>query len=252
MISYEISIGLILMNILISVGSLDLRMIVEFQQNLWLIVPFPPLFILFFISTLAETNRAPFDLPEAEGELVAGFNVEYSSISFALFFMGEYMNIFFMATFSTLLFFGGYSSLDILIPTSIPFPFWFFEEFIDMSVNGRIFGTMYFISDLSYYSTFLEFLYYPLILIFDLLRFRLLYLIIIECFVFISLIPAAYWFAIKICIIVLLFLWVRAAVPRYRYDALMRLTWKVFLPLSFGYLILTASTLLFFEGLPRV
>jgi len=246
-----ISIGLILMNILITVGSLNLRIIVEFQENLWLIIPFPPLFILFFVSTLAETNRAPFDLPEAEGELVAGFNVEYSSASFALFFIGEYINIFSMATLSVLLFWGGYTPLSYIFPTlPIDSTFWFFEVLSSNNQETSIISSL----NLNYYierSPILSFILTSIFGFVDVFRTKLLYSFILPFFLFLSLIPSSFWFVIKINIIVLLFLWVRASVPRFRYDALMRLTWKVFLPIAFGYLIFTASFLFLIDALPR-
>lgn len=182
MVSYEVSIGLIIINVILCVGSLNLTKIVMFQQYIWFVIPLFPLFIMFFISSLAETNRPPFDLPEAEAELVAGYNVEYSSVGFALFFIGEYANIILMATMSVILFFGGW-----LAPFSfIPF----------------------------------------------------------------NLIPGALWFSIKLIFILFLFIWVRAAFPRYRYDQLMRLGWKVFLPLALGWVVFTASILYAFDWMP--
>jgi NADH-quinone oxidoreductase subunit H len=170
MISYEVSIGLILLNVLIVIGTLNLSEIVLAQQTIWFVIPFFPLFILFFVSALAETNRAPFDLPEAEGELVAGYNVEYSAGGFVLFFVGEYANMILMAFMITIIFLGGW----------LP-----------------IYGF--------------------------------------------SMIPATTWIAFKVVLCLFTFVWVRAAFPRYRYDQLMRLGWKVFLPLSFGCIIFIAS-----------
>lgn len=181
MISYEVSIGLIIINVLLCVGSLNLSQIVLAQESIWFIIPLFPLFIMFFISTLAETNRHPFDLPEAEAELVAGYNIEYSAMGFALFFIGEYANIILMASLSVLLFLGGWlPPFGILIFTWIPGPI---------------------------------------------------------------------WFGIKILFILFLFIWVRAALPRYRYDQLMSLGWKVFLPLSLGWLLFIGSLLLVFNWL---
>ena len=160
MISYEVSIGLIIISVLITSGSLNLSEIVMKQQNMWYIIPHFPMFVIFFISTLAETNRAPFDLPEAESELVAGYNVEYSSMSFGLFFLGEYGNMILMSSMSTILFLGGW-----LPPVDI----YFFQN-----------------------------------------------------------IPGFIWFLLKVTFLLFLFLWVRATLPRYRYDQLMRLGWKVF------------------------
>ena len=179
MISYEVSIGLIIINILLTVGSLNLTEIVLAQKNLWFFIPHFPVFIIFFISTLAETNRAPFDLPEAEAELVAGYNVEYSSLAFGLFFLGEYGNMILMSSLTTILFLGGWYP---------PFEY--------------------------------DFLY---------------------------LIPGFFWFFLKVCIILFLFLWIRATLPRYRYDQLMRLGWKVFLPISLLWIVITSSYLYFFE-----
>ena len=173
MISYEVSIGLIIISVLLSSGSLNLSQIVISQQNLWYIVPHFPMFVIFFISTLAETNRAPFDLPEAESELVAGYNVEYSSMSFGLFFLGEYGNMILMSSMSTILFLGGW------LP---PFEWHFFEY-----------------------------------------------------------IPGYLWFIIKVVALLFVFLWVRATLPRYRYDQLMTLGWKLFLPLSLLWIIITSS-----------
>jgi len=182
MISYEVSIGIIIANVILLAGSFNLSEIVLSQQNGWYIVPLFPMFILFFISTLAETNRHPFDLPEAEAELVAGYNVEYSSMPFALFFLGEYANMILMCTLTTILFLGGWLPI-----ADIPL----FHE-----------------------------------------------------------LPGQFWLFLKVSILIFVFVWVRATIPRYRYDQLMRLGWKVFLPLSLVWLVLTASYLVFFEKLP--
>ena len=180
MISYEVSIGLIIISVLITSGSLNLTEIVMKQQKMWYVIPHFPMFIIFFISTLAETNRAPFDLPEAESELVAGYNVEYSSMSFGLFFLGEYGNMILMSSMSTILFLGGW-----LPPVDISF----FQN-----------------------------------------------------------IPGFIWFLLKVTFLLFLFLWVRATLPRYRYDQLMRLGWKVFLPLSLAWIILTSSVVIYFQN----
>ena len=180
MISYEVSIGLIIISVLITSGSLNLTEIVMKQQNMWYVIPHFPMFIIFFISTLAETNRAPFDLPEAESELVAGYNVEYSSMSFGLFFLGEYGNMILMSSMSTILFLGGW-----LPPVDISF----FQN-----------------------------------------------------------IPGFVWFLLKVTFLLFLFLWVRATLPRYRYDQLMRLGWKVFLPLSLAWIIITSSVVIYFQN----
>ena len=179
MVSYEVSIGLIIISVLLSAGSLNLTEIVLAQKNLWYFIPHFPMMIIFFISTLAETNRAPFDLPEAEAELVSGYHVEYSSFPFALFFLGEYANIVLMSAMTTIFFFGGW------LP---PFE--------------------------------LELFYY---------------------------IPGYIWFFLKISFFVFLFFWIRATLPRFRYDQLMRLGWKVFLPLSLLWLFLTSTFLVFFK-----
>ena len=182
MVSYEVSLGLTVMNIAVCVGSFNLTDIVVFQQSVWFVIPLFPVFIMFFISALAETNRPPFDLPEAEAELVAGYNVEYSGMGFALFFLGEYSNIIFMSTLTVVLFFGGWWLPFISIPSA-----W----------NVLVFG-------------------------------------------------------FKICLILFLFIWVRGAFPRYRYDQLMRLGWKVLFPLSLGWLLFTVGILTLLNGLPPV
>lgn len=182
MVSYEVSIGLILITVLLCVGSLNLTQVVDAQRKVWFCVPLFPVLILFFISTLAETNRAPFDLPEAEAELVAGYNVEYSSMGFALFFLGEYANMIVMSTLSALFFLGGWL---------VPFNFYLFLW-----------------------------------------------------------IPGVFWFGLKTVFFLFLFIWVRAAFPRYRYDQLMRLGWKVFLPLSLAWVVLVSGILISFDWLP--
>ncbi|MCS6890902.1 MAG: NADH-quinone oxidoreductase subunit NuoH [Rhodovarius sp.] len=175
MVSYEVSMGFVIVTVLLCVGSLNLTEIVRAQKDLWFAIPLFPMFVIFFISTLAETNRAPFDLPEGESELVAGFMVEYSSMSFALFFLGEYANMILMSALTTILFLGGwYPPLDIA----------------------------------------------PL-----------------------NWVPGPVWFALKVACCLFVFVWVRATFPRYRYDQLMRLGWKVFLPFSLFWLVLTAAVL---------
>lgn len=180
MISYEVSIGLIIISILLTAGSLNLSSIVLSQEKVWYIVPHFPMFVIFFISTLAETNRAPFDLPEAESELVAGYNVEYSSMSFGLFFLGEYGNMILMSSMSTILFLGGW-----LPPIQ--------NEFF-------------------------------------------------------NLIPGFIWFLVKVAFLLFIFLWVRATLPRYRYDQLMSLGWKLFLPLSLLWIIVTSCVIFWMKG----
>ena len=182
MVSYEVSMGLVIITVLLCVGSLNLSDIIEAQRGMWFALPLFPMFIVFFISTLAETNRAPFDLPEGESELVAGYFVEYSSMSFALFFLGEYANMILMSAMTALLFLGGW------LP---PFDFAPFTW-----------------------------------------------------------IPGPIWFILKIVAILFVFLWVRATTPRYRYDQLMRLGWKVFLPFSLIWVVLTAGFLIATDNLP--
>ena len=182
MVSYEVSIGIIIINVLLCVGSLNLNDIVIAQQNMWFIIPLFPMFVIFFISALAETNRPPFDLPEAEAELVAGYQTEYSGMMYAMFWLGEYANILLMCALGSILFLGGWlSPIDL-------YPF--------------------------------------------------------------NLIPGAVWLIFKILLLFILFALVKAIVPRYRYDQLMRLGWKIFLPLSLTYVVLTASYLFYFNLLP--
>ena len=182
MVSYEVSIGIIIINVLLCVGSLNLNDIVLAQKNLWYVIPLFPMFVVFFISALAETNRPPFDLPEAEAELVAGYQTEYSGMMYAMFWLGEYANILLMCAMGSILFLGGW-----LPPLDI----------------------------------------YPL-----------------------NIVPAPFWMIFKILFLFFLFAIIKAIVPRYRYDQLMRLGWKVFLPLSLTWVVLTASYLLYFNLLP--
>ncbi|MEK9787025.1 MULTISPECIES: NADH-quinone oxidoreductase subunit NuoH [Candidatus Pelagibacter] len=182
MVSYEVSIGIIIINVLLCVGSLNLNDIVIAQQNMWFVIPLFPMFVIFFISALAETNRPPFDLPEAEAELVAGYQTEYSGMMYAMFWLGEYANILLMCAMGSILFLGGWlSPIDL-------YPF--------------------------------------------------------------NLIPGAFWLIFKIIFLFILFALVKAIVPRYRYDQLMRLGWKIFLPLSLTWVVLTASFLFYFNLLP--
>ena len=182
MVSYEVSIGVIIINVLLCVGSLNLNDIVIAQQNMWFVIPLFPMFVIFFISALAETNRPPFDLPEAEAELVAGYQTEYSGMMYAMFWLGEYANILLMCAMGAILFLGGWMSpIDV-------YPF--------------------------------------------------------------TLVPGAVWLILKILLLFILFALVKAIVPRYRYDQLMRLGWKVFLPLSLIWVVLTASYLFYFNLLP--
>jgi len=178
MVSYEVSLGFIIITIIICCESFNINQIVYFQKNIWFLIPFFPLFLIFFISGLAETNRHPFDLPEAEAELVSGYNVEYSAMTFALFSLGEYSNMLLMSSLNIILFFGGWLS-----------PI-----------------------------TFLNFL------------------------------PGSFWFGIKIILFVILYVLMRAILPRYRYDQLMYLGWKIFLPISLAYLLLTFALIYSFDG----
>ncbi len=183
MISYEIAIGLIIINVLITAGTLNLSEIVRAQQGLWYVIPHFPMFVVFIAAILAETNRHPFDLPEDESSLVTGYNVEYSSMAFALFFLGEYANMILMSAIAAILFLGGW-----LPPFDIA-PF--------------------------------------------------------------NWIPGPIWFALKIAFVLFVFFWARATLPRYRYDQLMRLGWKVFLPFSLLWVVLTSGVLLAFDLLPQ-
>lgn len=182
MISYEISIGFIILTVCVCTGSLNLSKIILAQAQIWLIIPLLPVFVIFYISMLAETNRHPFDLPEAEAELVSGYNVEYSAMTFALFFLAEYANMLMMSSLAAILFLGGW------LPILNMFPFY--------------------------------------------------------------LIPGSVWFSLKVIIGVLFFIITRATLPRYRYDQLMHLGWKCFLPLTIGYLMFTAGLLISFNWLP--
>jgi len=184
MVSYEVSIGLIIINVLLCVGSLNLNKIVLAQQNVWFIFPLFPMFIIFFISSLAETNRPPFDLPEAESELVAGYQTEYSGMMYAMFWLGEYANILLLCALGSILFLGGW-----LTPIDI-YPF--------------------------------------------------------------NILPGVFWMIFKIVGLFILFSLVKAIVPRYRFDQLMKLGWKIFLPLSLIWVVLTASFLYFFNMLPVI
>jgi len=182
MVSYEVSIGVIIINVLLCVGSLNLNDIVLAQENIWFVIPLFPMFVIFFISALAETNRPPFDLPEAEAELVAGYQTEYSGMMYAMFWLGEYANILLMCAMGSILFLGGWLS-----PLEM-YPF--------------------------------------------------------------NLIPSALWLILKILLLFILFALVKAIVPRYRYDQLMKLGWKIFLPLSLVWVVLTSTYLYYFNLLP--
>jgi len=215
-LSYEVSIGLILINVVLCVGSLNISKIVAYQEHIWLIFPLFPLCLLFFVSALAETNRTPFDLPEAEGEIVAGYNVEYSSIVFTLFYISEYANIILLSTLTTLFFMGGWSSA---FPISL--------------------------------SPYLLVMFIPAILFFPFREVIIKHLTILQDPLILDLgISSGLIFAIKTSLVLLLFIWVRAAFPRYRYDQLMRLGWKVFLPLSLGFVIFTSGLLFGLDSCP--
>jgi len=183
MVSYEVSMGFVIITVLLMAGSLNLTDVVEAQRGMWFIVPLFPMAVVFFVSTLAETNRHPFDLPEAEAELVAGYNVEYSAMTFALFFLGEYANMILLCGLTAILFLGGWLPL------------------------------------------------------FDIAPFNL--------------IPGPIWFAFKIAALLFIFIWIRASFPRYRYDQLMRLGWKVFLPLSLAGVVIVSGVLVAFDLLPN-
>jgi NADH-quinone oxidoreductase subunit H len=183
MVSYEVSIGFVIITVLLCVGSLNISDIVKAQQTIWFAIPLFPMFVIFFISALAETNRAPFDLPEGESEITGGFMVEYSSMTYALFFLGEYANMILMSGMTTILFLGGW-----LPPFGIaPFTW----------------------------------------------------------------VPGVIWFVLKILFCLFVFIWVRATLPRFRYDQLMRLGWKVFLPFSLAWVVITAGVLTAFGWLPN-
>jgi len=184
MVSYEVSMGFVIITVLLCVGSLNLNDIVMAQKKIWFFIPLFPMFVIFFISALAETNRHPFDLPEAESELVAGYQVEYSSMGFGLFMLGEYANMILMSGITSILFLGGW-----LPPLDIPPLNW---------------------------------------------------------------VPGPIWFIIKILALLFVFIWVRATLPRYRYDQLMRIGWKGFLPVSLFWVVLTAAVLVFFGLAPGI
>ena len=186
MVSYEVSMGLVIVCVLLFVGSLNLTEIVMYERPWWAWILLFPMFVVFVISTLAETNRAPFDLPEGESELSGGYNVEYSSMTFALFFLGEYMNMILMSAMTTILFLGGW----------LP-PF---------GISGAL----------------------------------------------IDWVPGVLWFALKVIFILFIFIWARATLPRYRYDQLMRLGWKIFLPFSLIWVVLCAGILLYTNQLPVI
>ncbi len=182
MVSYEVSMGFVIITVALAAGSLNLTTIVESQRDIWYAIPLLPMFVIFFVSILAETNRTPFDLPEGESELVAGYFVEYSSMTFALFFLGEYANMILLSAMTAILFLGGW-----LAPIGIAPLTW---------------------------------------------------------------IPGPIWLALKIALVMFVFIWVRATLPRYRYDQLMRLGWKVFLPFSLLWVVLTAGALITFDWIP--
>ena len=221
MVSYEVSIGFILVTLIACVGSFNLQLIIEAQKNVWFFFPFFPLCLLFFISSLAETNRHPFDLPEAEAELVSGYNVEYSAMSFALFSLSEYSNMLLISALNIILFFGGW-----LAPTNFVFIFLPFFSLLNEKLSS---------------------LQFFLVVLFTFI------IIFIGWFSPISAISFFFgniWFGIKMLVFVILFVWMRAALPRYRYDQLMELGWKVFLPFSLTYLIFITCYLYLLNFLP--
>ncbi|RDD62156.1 NADH-quinone oxidoreductase subunit NuoH [Ferruginivarius sediminum] len=183
MVSYEVSMGFVIITVVVCAGSLNLSEIVEAQRTVWFAIPLLPMFVIFFVSILAETNRTPFDLPEGEAELVAGYFVEYSSMTFALFFLGEYANMLLLSGMTSILFLGGWLPVLGFAPFT-----W---------------------------------------------------------------IPGPIWLALKIALVMFVFIWVRATLPRYRYDQLMRLGWKVFLPFSLFWVVLTAGVLIAFDWVPN-
>ena len=182
MVSYEVSMGFVIVSVLLCVGSLNLTDVVLAQRHIWFFIPLFPMFIVFFISILAETNRSPFDLPEGESEIVAGFFVEYSAMTFGLFFLGEYANMILMSALTTILFLGGWLAPFGVVPFT-----W---------------------------------------------------------------VPGPIWFILKVCVCLFVFVWVRGTLPRFRYDQLMRLGWKVFLPLSLAWLVIVAAVLMGMGWLP--
>ncbi len=186
MVSYEVSIGLVIITVILSVGSFRLTDIVEVVRPWWMTIVLLPMMVIFFISALAETNRAPFDLPEGESELVGGYNVEYSAMTFGLFFLGEYMNMILMSAMLTILFLGGWQA-----PFNADWVVW-------------------------------------------------------------NWVPPFFWFVIKVCAVLFCFIWSRATLPRFRYDQLMRLGWKVFLPFSIFYVVFVAGLLMYTDNLPGV
>jgi len=257
MISYEVSIGLIILNIFLCVGSLNISKIVMFQEHIWFIVPFAPLFLLFFISALAETSRSPFDLPEAEGELVAGFSVEYSSTPFALFFIGEYLNIILMSTLAVILFFGGWNpvNLSFLMPffVRIMLELGKYMTIPQLEAAKRLHEQYLANPGAGYVPSEDWAIMAQDFSMFDLMK--LTYLAVFHLFVIsnvkiFSFVTTQMIFTTKVLICTLSFIWVRATLPRYRYDTLMRLTWKVYLPFAFGYFILTAGVLYLINALP--
>lgn len=203
MISYEVSMGLILITVLLCAGSLNLSNICVSQKAVWFFVPLLPLAVLFLISILAETNRAPFDLPEAEAELVSGYNVEYSAFGFALFFLGEYANMILMSSLTVVFFFGGWFGFSFILPLN----------YSSVAPASETFSLIFFL--LNYFGQSLL-------------------------------------FSLKVCLVLFFFIWVRASFPRYRYDQLMRLGWKIFLPLSLAFVVFVAGFLKSASALPII
>ena len=254
MVSYEVSIGFVMISVLLCVGSLNISDIVKAQQTIWFAIPLFPMFVIFFISALAETNRAPFDLPEGESEITGGFMVEYSSMTYALFFLGEYANMILMSGMTTILFLGGWLAPFGVAPfTWIPGPIWFilkvcFCLFVFLWVRATFPRYRYDQLMRLGWKVFL-----PLSLIWLVLTAGvLLALGWLPPFHFppFTWIPGPIWLIAKICLILFVFIWARATLPRYRYDQLMRLGWKVFLPFSLFWLVLTAGVLVAADWLP--
>lgn len=271
MISYEVSLGLIILNIVVFTDSLNLSDIIEIQQDIWFIVPLFPAFILFFISALAETNRTPFDLPEAEGELVAGYNVEYSALTFALFFLAEYSNIIFMSVLCTILFLGGnnFNILYIYVPVVtivsyiVSIILLILNIFVLIITSAILVVGMFLVA--SDYIT-LQFFYDSFTLVlhdFYLPVNNMFFDYLIDSLIkevtyspeeiYISedvlLLYNTIVFTIKVLCVLFLFIWVRATYPRYRYDQLMTLGWKVFLPITLGYSLINYVISLMFNFL---
>ena len=295
MVSYEVSIGVIIINVLLCVGSLNLNDIVMAQENLWFVIPLFPMFVIFFISALAETNRPPFDLPEAEAELVAGYQTEYSGMMYAMFWLGEYANILLMCAMGSILFLGAIRSAAQMVSYEVSIGVIIINVLLcvgSLNLNDIVMAqenlwfviplfpmfVIFFISALAEtnrppfdlpeaeaelvagYQTEYSGMMYAMFWLGEYANILLMcamgsilflggWLSPIELYPF-NLIPGAIWLIIKILLLFILFALVKAIVPRYRYDQLMRLGWKVFLPMSLTWVVLTASYLFYFNLLP--